>query len=159
MMVQFCIMQGQSSGLPVSTFGFCNLWSWSLQPSRQRHGPRSSVDDSHFDNNSNRSNSHIPQFRPFSSLFSMIRLPQQSFPFCSGSTAGLIGATAWFVSAFAVGSVECFCMAVNTCQRPAMVFSSLLAPLVRLFTPLYLVAPTVCGSSLLWLVLASRTVC
>ena len=85
MTFQFCMMQGQSSKLPVSKSRSWNSQSSNWQPSRLCDGFTSSVADSQCGSNSNNSDSLILQFRQCSSLFSLIRLPRvtsRASPFC-----------------------------------------------------------------------------
>ena len=67
MTFQLFIMQAPSSTLPISNSESWNSWSLNWQPSRLWHGLTPSVSDSHYGNNSNRSDSLILQFRQYSS--------------------------------------------------------------------------------------------
>ena len=102
MTFQFCTLRGPSSKLPVSSFSFWKFGVSNWQPSRLRHGSRSSADDSNFGHNSNCCNSLILRYRLLSSLPSLLRLSRPSSrasPFSDNATASQIGAAAWFVSA------------------------------------------------------------
>ena len=151
--------------LPVPRFVFWKHCSLSLQPSRQRHGLRSSVVDTHFGNNSNSCNRLISQSRPLSSQVAPIRLPRpisRAYLLCWFRQSGLV------CFGCIVGTVVRGCCAGSTCQRPATVFSSLLAPrvarhitlscslLLPLSLPSLLLQSVI---SVLWLVLAIRAVC
>ena len=122
MTFQFCMMQGQSSKLPVSNSRSWNSQSSNWQPSRLCDGFTSSVADSHCGSNSNNSDSLILQFRQCSSLFSLIRLPRvtsRASPFWFSFHSQSDGRNSKVCVSSAVGAAERSCRAVNSSQRSA----------------------------------------